>query len=380
MSEPKNYEWRVITDNSALVDLKDEWERLFLSNPRHSPFLAWGWVAAWLHHLAGPHNLEIITLWNESEELQLAIPLSNNGSTKTFSSAITTNIGGYGPECSDYLGFLRLPKYEDNLAELVSVAIHKMLPPNRRVQLASLDSAGQFPARLGDQVSLNNRRVRVTVSNVCPAVELPSSWEEFTQKLSRNFRSQVQRQYRKILKNDDTTFRSVDKDDSEDFASQLIHLNRMRMDSTGTESSLEDENFRSFLTEAIQYMAAKDLVWMDTIQQDGKTVGAALNMTHGKNVYYYMGGFDMEATKLAPGNVLFVHVINRAIENSYTKFDFLRGAENYKYRWGAADTELHSLEIYPKGFFGGQVAWATESAYQTAKKRLRNLRMRKKSE
>jgi CelD/BcsL family acetyltransferase involved in cellulose biosynthesis len=152
------------------------------------------------------------------------------------------------------------------------------------------------------------------------------------------------------------------------------------MDSTGTESSLEDENFRSFLTEAIQYMAAKDLVWMDTIQQDGKTVGAALNMTHGKNVYYYMGGFDMEATKLAPGNVLFVHVINRAIENGYTKFDFLRGAENYKYRWGAADTELHSLEIYPKGFFGGQVAWAAESAYQTARKQLRNFRMSKKSE
>jgi CelD/BcsL family acetyltransferase involved in cellulose biosynthesis len=189
---------------------------------------------------------------------------------------------------------------------------------------------------------------------------LPSSWDEFLAQLSRNFRSQIKRQYKRILESDDLSFRTVNADDAEQFAEKLADLNRHRMRDKEKTSSAEDPRFRRFLVEVIPYMAGKGIAQMDILEQQGKAVGAALNFTHGETIYYYMGGFDKSITKLGPGNAIFSHVIQRGIENGFTKYDFLRGDEPYKYRWGAIDTPIQSLTIYPANRIRGNIAYAMD--------------------
>ncbi|MFY7954449.1 MAG: GNAT family N-acetyltransferase, partial [Armatimonadaceae bacterium] len=54
--------------------------------------------------------------------------------------------------------------------------------------------------------------------------------------------------------------------------------------------------------------------------------------------FYYLGGFDPDFAKFSPGTVLTAHAIRYAIENDRSsRFDFLRGNESYKYKWGAVD-------------------------------------------
>jgi CelD/BcsL family acetyltransferase involved in cellulose biosynthesis len=317
MDTKAHLSWSVVSHINDFREMQKDWEQFFEKNPLHSPFLAWGWFNAWLTHLAGSQELRLLVARNLENELQILIPLVVKDSSRVRLDQHLTNICGHGPECSDHLGFLRLPMYDQILHELSCDGLTKCTDKGQRIQLNSLDGKQNLPFLLHRALRTQGRKARLLDQDVCPQVDLPSTWEDFSLTLSRNFRSQIRRQYKRAVQSDELT---------------------------------------TFLAESIQYMASKDIAWMDVIENKKGIVGAALNLVHGKSVYYYMGGFDEALTKAGPGNILFVHVIKRAIAEGYTVYDFLRGAEKYKYRWGATDIPIQQLEIYPAEFWRGSVA------------------------
>ena len=84
-----------------------------------------------------------------------------------------------------------------------------------------------------------------------------------------------------------------------------------------------------------------------------------------------MGGFDDKARKIRPGIALFALAMQRGIDSGYTKYDFLRGEESYKYRWCATDVLTHNVSIYPAGFLGGYLAPMADDLYIAARKWLK---------
>jgi CelD/BcsL family acetyltransferase involved in cellulose biosynthesis len=60
----------------------------------------------------------------------------------------------------------------------------------------------------------------------------------------------------------------------------------------------------------------------------------------------YNSGYDpIKYGALSPGIVLFAHSIQDAIAAKRRRYDFLRGNEEYKYRFGAKETEVMELHI-----------------------------------
>ena len=112
---------------------------------------------------------------------------------------------------------------------------------------------------------------------------------------------------------------------------------------------------------------------MDTIEDGTDVVGCSLHFVQGRTVYYYMGGFDERATNLRPGTALFALVIQRSIAQKYTSFDFLRGGDPYKYRWGATDRKTSRLEIYPRSRLNGKLRWAIDGGELKLRNRIREL-------
>jgi CelD/BcsL family acetyltransferase involved in cellulose biosynthesis len=53
---------------------------------------------------------------------------------------------------------------------------------------------------------------------------------------------------------------------------------------------------------------------------------------------FYLGGFDPAFERLSPGMLIVGHAIEQAVRDGAAAVDFLRGREEHKYRWGAADT------------------------------------------
>ena len=67
---------------------------------------------------------------------------------------------------------------------------------------------------------------------------------------------------------------------------------------------------------------------------------------HG-TVYYYLGGYDPELEKISIGTTIVAHAIEEAVRDGATTFDFLRGAEEYKYAWGATDRMNRRRQLFP---------------------------------
>ena len=264
------------------------------------------------------------------------------------------------PDCSDHLGCLHDPAIGDNVRELTNAALNQFVESRYRVSLGSLRSESDLPARLARHLADNGRFVEEIEARPCPVAKLPNSWDGFLQKLSSNFRSQVRRHYKRATNDDSVQLLSLDASNATAFVDKLIELNQERMTAKGQISSMQDEAFQAFLKQAVPYMVGQRLAWLDCLKIDGLIAGLALNLVHGNTVYYYQGGFANSASRYRPGTVLFAHVISRAIQHGYRRYDFLRGAETYKYRWGARDEHDTHIVIHPGGEFTGRLSAAAD--------------------
>ena|SRR5438105_11909593 len=77
------------------------------------------------------------------------------------------------------------------------------------------------------------------------------------------------------------------------------------------------------------------------LQQRGKRCGLLIDELTTfealKSVQLYLSGFDPALARFSLGTLLVGHAIEEAVREGAEEFDFLRGQEDYKYRWGAKD-------------------------------------------
>ena len=79
----------------------------------------------------------------------------------------------------------------------------------------------------------------------------------------------------------------------------------------------------------------------------GETIRAIFyGFAHHNTVYYYLGGYDPDLEKISIGNTIVAHAIEQACIDGAMSFDFLRGAEEYKYAWGAKDRMNRRRQLF----------------------------------
>ena len=73
---------------------------------------------------------------------------------------------------------------------------------------------------------------------------------------------------------------------------------------------------------------------------------AMLGFDYNNEFLLYNSGYDpSQFANLSPGNVLTSYTIQHAIELGRSRYDFLRGAEVYKFRFGAEAEPVYDLDI-----------------------------------
>jgi CelD/BcsL family acetyltransferase involved in cellulose biosynthesis len=88
-------------------------------------------------------------------------------------------------------------------------------------------------------------------------------------------------------------------------------------------------------------------LWLAFLIVDGVKAAAALNFDYKSKLWGYNSGVNREYMDLSPGWVLLGHEIKWACEHGRYEFDFMRGAEDYKYRFGAVDTHVMRVLAAP---------------------------------
>jgi CelD/BcsL family acetyltransferase involved in cellulose biosynthesis len=72
---------------------------------------------------------------------------------------------------------------------------------------------------------------------------------------------------------------------------------------------------------------------------------AYLNFDFLNRIWVYNSGIDPRFSEHSPGWVLLGYLLKWANENNRFEFDFMRGNEDYKYRFGAIDRTVVRVHI-----------------------------------
>jgi CelD/BcsL family acetyltransferase involved in cellulose biosynthesis len=96
-------------------------------------------------------------------------------------------------------------------------------------------------------------------------------------------------------------------------------------------------------------LISQGIVRLALLDVAGRPVAATISFVYGDTWGLYNSGYDPEYGTYSPGIVLVAMTIQEAIREGLRVYDFLRGSEGYKYRFGARDRELFRLRLWPRG-------------------------------
>ena len=115
----------------------------------------------------------------------------------------------------------------------------------------------------------------------------------------------------------------------------------------------QDPEKERFLTEAMrrQMHAAARVAfregWLQLafLESGGQKAAGYLNFDYANHIWVYNSGLNFSFRELSAGWVLLGYLLEWANKNGRESFDFLRGSEDYKYRFGGINRYVMRLRI-----------------------------------
>lgn len=253
-----------------------------------------------------------------------------------------------GDGVSDYLDFIAEPGKESIVSDAFSTFIKGNSYPYGR-KWDGADFAQIRPVGL----SQNLKNAIVLEGETCPFLPLPSDVPSFRRGLPRKLRQNLGYYQRALTKLGELEFRIANANTLERDMYAFFSLHQHRWRRRGMPGAFASKTIRAFHMEAAQELLHRRWLRLHTLSLDGEIKAALYCFQKGTTCYYYLSGFAEDLSRYSVGTVMTARAIEHAIEfDSAKEFDFLRGNEGYKYRWGAQDRYNTRLIIPPSGVKG----------------------------
>lgn len=207
----------------------------------------------------------------------------------------------------------------------------------------------------------------------CPVATLAPTWDEYLKSLGKNRREQLRRYPKRLDKEFTTEYELVATEEQLQSAmTDLFALHGKRWRARGQTGVLALPSRQKFHRALCSKLLRLDRLRLWTLRCNGRPACVLLNYFYRGRYAFFIGGFEPELMRWSVGTCLFSRVLQEAIAESATEFDFLRGQEEYKYRLGAVDREYVSLQWFAPTARGKllqrRIGWETaamEKLHQT---------------
>ena len=328
------------TRPQALEDLLGDWRRLAAELPGSSYFLSPDWVLGWWETLGAGVDGEVAVWRGPSGALEAVVPLARSRRRLhrhlPLGVRAWTNLGS-GPGAADHCGW---PATAARAGEVAGwIAAKAARAP---LLLSDLDPETGAPL-----VPAGARRV---ATSACPRLDIPAGDEPPLG--SANFRRRL-RSYARKLADRDVKFRWVACEEmTDELLETVLVLHERRQRVTGWASSF-DRSRAGLHRRLIARAGPGRGPAMVLAERDGRAVGALYGFCWAEVFAYYQMGWEPELADAHLGIMLVAESIRLAGLAGARVFDFLRGAEAYKYRFGATD-RVDGTWLVPSGA-GGRV-------------------------
>jgi predicted N-acyltransferase len=312
-----------------------EWNDLLSGSITDTPFLRYEYQSVWWEHRGGGEwlfqNAHLVLVSAREDEKLIGIaPLFISEYDGRSALLLIGSI-----EISDYLDLIvRMEDHARFVAGLLDFLALSLPDSWSGLDWYNLPDSSPTLAALKAESAQRGWTHLEEMYRPTPRIALNGSFDEYLSRVEKKQRHEIKRKMRRA----EASERGVrwyisDLDDVESEIDSFLGLMEHDEDKAGFLHDAMREQMK-----AIIHTAHKNgWLWLAFLEADGQRIAANLNFDYNNKLWGYNAGVNRDFMELSPGWVLLGHVLQWCCENKRSEFDFMRGDEDYKYRFGAVN-------------------------------------------
>lgn len=305
--------------------IRVEYEAMYARDPHRNVFVSWPWLHAFF--TAMRRRWTLLAARDGSRYTGFCILVETGIGTGRASLYRELAIGAY--PTADYTSLL-LGDEDERVIAALARAIDALAWDRLRANNVN-------DPRIARLVAYLRRRNDVTEEprNSCRFVALPKSWGEYVVKLNGN-KQYVARRYKRWR---NASLVEADNASIDQYIDLLLRMHHRRWNSNLRKA--RETYGRLFRTAYDRGCCRIAVLW--TADRRPVAAQAAFTDTERRTWGVYMLAYDRTTPKGSPGIGMLAKALDSAIRQGFSEYDFLRGDESYKDRFG---TDVRLLENY----------------------------------
>jgi len=356
---------------------RSTWDRLAAANPWATPFSRWAFHRAWWDAYGASAHEDTLTLCDGVHAEPVGIvPLMHRHVVEATDEATRSTIR-HGPPVSltaidanckvvffgasyhaDYATILTAPKDLVSAADALVGELANDPPPGGAAPWEVVDlrrlrtgdpSLDALAAAFKQRGAAQGWSVTTEQEEVCPVVTLAegADFDAYLRTLSKKSRHEIRRKIRRAENAGE--LRLVESTDPAVDLEAFIDLHQRRWGDDGLFPPTPGGGASRLFVRRLFELTDDGMTRLMFLTVGGRRIAAGIHFETPERLFLYNAGTDPDTRDLSPGVVMVGRYIEWAIERGIRQIDFMRGAEPYKYDWGAVDEPVQRLLVRRPG-------------------------------
>jgi glycosyltransferase involved in cell wall biosynthesis/CelD/BcsL family acetyltransferase involved in cellulose biosynthesis len=332
---PGRYSVHVVTSDTALDDIKDDWDRLSASCENQNPFMTFGWFRAWLRRLTadeGREQLQPYVLVIKQDENVVGIaPLVRRVVSRL---GVSVRKLEFLTSHSDYNEFV----VGHDVSVLTEEAMSHLAGATREWDFVDLRELREGEGRIEELEAATLRSglpYRLLLESAgCFYMPISASWDDTQKKKHLRF---ARRSWAALEERAAEGFstRVVERPDEEIELLDRIIAVEAQKHVGGRPSEPFVGRYPEVFKEIFENLGPRALISVVVVEKGDRLIAWRMLFRYGKKLWDYSTAYEHSFAELSPGTLLVCAAIDYGYEHGCDEFDFLRGMDEYKRRWTA---------------------------------------------
>ena len=308
-----------------------EWRALLPRASMNKVFASPTWLRVWWDEFGGGRDLILLSVRRDGELVGVA-PLMRDGDQLCFAG---------DTQVCDYMDFIAAAGEEETVVSAVLRSLGE--EPWRELVLWAVPDGSPTLEALKAAAPDFGLRVDIEPEDVCPQLDLPATWEEYLASLTKKDRHELRRKLRKLSQGGEVLLETVVEPAA--VTEALDDFLRLYREGRSDKAAFMTERMERFFRGIVSALAAEGRIELLFLTLGGVRVAAILCFHEDGESLLYNSGYDPGYSYLSVGLLSKALALRKAIEEGKDRFDFLRGAEPYKYDLGAKDLTVYRCTV-----------------------------------
>lgn len=314
--------------------LAQAWNGLLDESISHVPFLRFEYLKTWWETRGGGEwpraALSIITAQDNDHLIGIA-PLFIAEHEGKLACMLLGSI-----EISDYLDLIVRPEDCANFLDaLMDFLASKQGGKWECLDFYNILSDSPSLALLGASAKKQGWISTTLQLQHSPYIPLPGDWEQYLAGIDKKQRHEIRRKMRRVEETGGTVRWYILEDASKLDGAVESFMELMANDAD--KARFLTPPMREHMRNTARCAFEAGCLNLAFLEVGGEKAAGYMGFDYLNRLWVYNSGLDRRFMEYSPGWVLLGYLIKWANENRKTEFDFMRGNEDYKYKFGAID-------------------------------------------